>query len=120
MNISIYHNPKCSKSRETLKLLNDKGIEPEIILYLETPPTREELSVILKKLGMEARQLIRFKESLAEELGIKYSDNRSETDWVHLMVANPILIERPIVIASKSAVIGRPPEKALELIREVI
>ena len=116
MKISIYHNPKCSKSRETLKLLNDRGIEPEIVLYLATPPTQAELSAILKKLEMEARDLIRFKEPVAEELGIKYADKRSDAEWVQLMVKNPILIERPIVITSKKAVIGRPPEQVLELI----
>ncbi len=116
MKIAIYHNPKCSKSRETLKLLNEKGIEPEIILYLTTPPNQKELSAILKKLGMEARQLIRFKETVAEELEIKPSDNRPDTEWIKLMVENPILIERPIVITAEKAVIGRPPEAVLELI----
>ena len=115
MNLSMFHNPKCSKSRETLKLLNDRGIDPEIILYLTIPPTRQELSGILKKLGIEGRQLIRFKEPVARELGIKPSDNRPEAEWVKLMIDNPILIERPIVITSKKAVIGRPPEKVLEL-----
>jgi arsenate reductase len=116
MKIAIYHNPKCSKSRETLKLLNERGIEPEIILYLMNPPNQKELSAILKKLGMEARQLIRFKETVAEELEIKPSNNRPESEWIKLMVDNPILIERPIVITSEKAVIGRPPEAVLELI----
>ncbi len=116
MNISIFHNPKCTKSRETLKFLNDRGIEPKIILYLQTPPTQKELSDILKKLGMEPKQLIRFKEPVAGELGIKPSDNRPEAEWIKLMAENPILIERPIVIASTKAVLGRPPESVLELI----
>lgn len=116
MTISIFHNPKCTKSRETLKLLNDRGIDPEIVLYLQTPPTQKELSEILKKLGMEAKQLIRFKEPVSKELGIKPSDQRPEAEWIKLMVENPILIERPIVITPKKAVLGRPPENVLELI----
>lgn len=116
MTISMFHNPKCTKSRETLKLLNDRGIEPKIVLYLQTPPTQKELSEILKKLKMEPKQLIRFKESVAGELGIKSSDKRPETEWIKLMVENPILIERPIVITSTKAVLGRPPENVLELI----
>ena len=117
MDFKIYHNPKCSKSRETLKLLNDKGIEPEIILYLENPPSASELTAVLNKLEMEARQLIRFKEPIAEELGISPTDDRPDAEWVCLMIENPILIERPIVVASKKAAIGRPPEKVLQLIK---
>ncbi len=116
MNISIFHNPKCSKSRETLKLLNEEGIEPDIILYLQTPPTQKELSVILKKLKMEPKQLIRFKEPVAEKLKMKPSDNRPDAEWIKLMVENPILIERPIVITPKKAVLGRPPENVLGLL----
>ena len=116
MHYSIFHNPKCSKSRETLKLLNEHGIQPEIILYLASPPTEKDLTTILKKLGLEAKDLIRFKEGVASELGIKSSDQRSEKEWVRLMVENPVLIERPIVMTPQKAVIGRPPEKVLELI----
>lgn len=116
MNISILHNPKCSKSRETLKLLNEEGIEPDIILYLQTPPTQKALSEILKKLGMEPKQLIRFKEPMAGALGIKASDKRSDAEWIKLMAENPILIERPIVITPQKAVLGRPPENVLGLI----
>ena len=116
MDITMFHNPKCSKSRETLKLLNEEGIEPDIVLYLTTPPTQKELSVILKKLGMEPKQLIRFKEPVAGQLGIQLSDNRPDAEWMKLMLENPILIERPIVIAPRKAVIGRPPKNVLELI----
>jgi arsenate reductase (glutaredoxin) len=118
MRISIYHNSKCSKSRETLKLLRDRGIEPEIINYLTVPPTAKGLSNILTKLGIEARNLVRFKEAEANKLGISPSDKRSEEEWVKLMIENPILIERPIVIASDRAVIGRPPENVLKLINQ--
>ncbi|MBI3802461.1 MAG: arsenate reductase (glutaredoxin) [Nitrospirae bacterium] len=116
MNLSIFHNPKCSKSRETLKLLTDRGIEPKVILYLATPPTQKELSEILKKLGMEPKGLIRFKEPVAAELGIKPSDQRPEAEWIKLMVENPILIERPIVITPTKAALGRPPENVLALV----
>ncbi len=116
MNISIFHNPKCTKSRETLKLLTDRGIEPKIVLYLQTPPTQKELSEILKKLGMEPKELIRFKEPVAVELGIKPSDKRPEAEWIKLMAENPILIERPIVITPTKAALGRPPENVLKLI----
>ncbi len=85
MKISMFHNPKCSKSRATLKLLNDRDINPEIILYLKTPPTEIELSDILKKLDMAPQHLIRFKESIAKDLGITRSDERSDAEWVHLM-----------------------------------
>jgi len=116
MDITMFHNPKCTKSRETLKLLNEEGIEPDIINYLTDPPTQKELSAILKKLGMTPKELIRFKEPVADKLRIKSSDNRPDAEWLKLMVENPILIERPIVIASQKAVIGRPPEKVLDLI----
>lgn len=116
MDITMFHNPKCSKSRETLKLLNEEGIDPDIIDYLADPPTQKELSAILKKLGMAPKELIRFKEPVAEKLGIKSSDNRPDAEWLKLLAEHPILIERPIVIASKKAVIGRPPEKVLDLI----
>jgi arsenate reductase len=115
---SIFHNPRCGKSRETLKLLNDRGIEPKIVLYLSTPPTPKELSEILKKLGMKPKDLIRFKEPVAKELGIKPSDHRPDAEWVKRMVEHPILIERPIVMTSKKAVLGRPPENVLELIEK--
>lgn len=117
MNCSMFHNPKCSKSRATLKLLNEKGIEPEIILYLERPPTEAALSEILGKLGLEPKKLIRFKERIIPELGISSSDSRTDSEWIGLMVKNPILIERPIVITPEKATIGRPPENVLEIIK---
>ncbi len=116
MNISIFHNPKCSKSRATLKLLNDQKINPEIILYLKNPPTETELSDILKKLDMAPQHLIRFKESLAKDLGISLADKRPDADWIKLMCKNPSLIERPIVITEIKAAIGRPPEKVLDIL----
>ncbi|MFQ5779189.1 MAG: arsenate reductase (glutaredoxin) [Nitrospiria bacterium] len=117
MNVSIFHNPKCSKSRATLKLLNGMGIEPEIVLYLERPPTEAALSEILDKLGLEPKKLIRFKERIAAELGLSPTDSRPDSEWIRFMVENPILIERPIVITPEKAAIGRPPENVLEIIK---
>jgi len=116
MELTLFHNPKCSKSRETLKLLNEKGVSPKIVLYLNTPPTEIELKGIVKKLGIPAKSLVRFKESVASELGLTLSDGRSDTDWIKLMCAHPHLIERPLLISDQKAVIGRPPERVLDLI----
>ncbi len=116
MNIRLFHNPKCSKSRETLKLLNDKGVTPEVVLYLKTPPTEAEIAGILRKLEMPPKHLIRFKETVASDLGISFDDERPDAEWIKMMAAHPKLIERPIAVGSKKAVIGRPPEKVLSLI----
>lgn len=111
----IFHNPRCSKSRQTLELLQQKGIEPEIIRYLETPPTEQELLHILDLMGCEPRQLMRTKESEYRELGL----NAPELTWEELvkaMVNTPKLIERPIVLANGKAALGRPPEKVLDIL----
>ncbi|MCH2203628.1 MAG: arsenate reductase (glutaredoxin) [Fuerstiella sp.] len=112
---TIYHNPRCSKSRQTLQLLRDNGIEPEIVEYLNEPPTRTELRKIVRALGIPARALIRRKEKLFAEVGdseARYSDSAA----VNLLASHPRLMERPIVIRDEKAVIGRPPENTLELI----
>ena len=115
-NFTIYHNPRCSKSRLTLELLKDKGIDPEVILYLETPPSEKELVLILKKLNMEARELMRKGEAEFKEL--KLSDSsKSEEDLIKAMINFPKLMERPIIINRDRAVIGRPPENVLEIIK---
>lgn len=112
--IQIYHNPRCSKSRETLALLKDKGIEPEVVEYLKTPPTSEQLRDILTKLGFDdPRQLMRTKEAEYKEQGLK---ELSGDALIDAMVATPKLIERPIVIKGDVAKIGRPPEQVLEII----
>ncbi|MGV7221411.1 MAG: arsenate reductase (glutaredoxin) [Nitrospinales bacterium] len=115
MSVTIYHNPKCSKSRQTLSLLNEKGIEPTIIEYLKTPPTKEELTKILAKLKLKPRDLIRKKE---DEYAICQLDDMSFSDEeiIDFMVKHPILIERPIVLANDKAAIGRPPENVLDII----
>jgi len=115
MSIKIYHNPKCSKSRATLALLEEQGVEAEVIKYLDTPPSKEELKELLKMLGMSARELMRTKEDIYKELGLK--DIENEDKLVDAMVQHPKLIERPIVIKDGKAAIGRPIENIVELIK---
>jgi arsenate reductase len=115
MTITIYHNPRCSKSRATLELLGARGVKPEVIEYLKSPPSAAELKAILKKLGMKPRDLIRKGEPLYAELGLKERE-LSDDQLIALMVKNPILIERPIVVSGGKAAIGRPPEKVLEIL----
>ena len=115
MTNTIYHNPKCSKCRATLEILNSKGVEPKIIEYLKNPPTKDELKEIINKLKIRPSELVRFKEDKAIELGISVEDNLTHDQWLNFMTENPVLIERPIVISEKSAVIGRPPENVLAL-----
>ncbi|XTZ39463.1 arsenate reductase (glutaredoxin) [Salmonella enterica] len=115
--VKIYHNPRCSKSRETLSLLKENGIEPEVVLYLETPPDAATVQKLLQLLGMSsARELMRQKEDLYKELDLGNS-SLSEEELVQALVANPKLIERPIVVANGQARIGRPPEQVLEILR---
>ena len=111
----IYHNPRCSKSRQTLALLNERGIEPEIIRYLETPPTAQELTDILNKLGCEPRELMRTKESEYKELGLDNPD-LTRDQLIEAMAQTPKLIERPIVINKGKAALGRPPEAVLDIL----
>lgn len=115
MKVKIYHNPRCSKSRQTLQLLKDRGIEPEIVEYLKTPPSASELDDILHKLGIEPRELMRKQESEYRESGL---DNAAldRQALIAGMISHPILIERPIVVADDKAVIGRPPENALSIL----
>jgi arsenate reductase (glutaredoxin) len=118
MSVKIFHNPRCSKSRKTLELLAENGVEPTIVEYLLNTPTVDELADVSAKLGMEPQQMIRFKEAAAAELGIAASDNRSPSEWLGLIAANPTLLERPIVVSGDRAVIGRPPENVLQLLAE--
>lgn len=115
MTVKIYHNPRCGKSRQTLQLLKDQGIEPEIIEYLKTPPSAQELDDILQKLGMEPRELMRKKEAEYKANGLDDTSLDRQT-LIKAMVNNPILIERPIVIAGGKAAIGRPPETVLGIL----
>jgi len=115
MAVFIYHNPRCSKSRQTLELLRERGIEPMIVEYLKTPPTATELDAILKQLDLEPRALMRKSEAVYREAGL---DNQAldRTTLIAAMVANPVLIERPIVLANGKAAIGRPPENVLTIL----
>ncbi len=114
--VSIYHNPRCSKSRETLSLLKANGVEPEVVLYLETPPDAVTLKSLLSQLGFaSARELMRRKEDLYKELNLA-DDALSEEQLIQAMIDNPKLIERPIVLANGQARIGRPPESVLEIL----
>ncbi|WP_340616958.1 arsenate reductase (glutaredoxin) [Xenorhabdus entomophaga] len=114
--VTFYHNPRCSKSRETLKLVEEFGITPEIIHYLDTPPTAEQLTVLLKQLGFQdARQLMRTKEDLYKELNLG-DDSLSQEALIQAMAENPKLIERPIVVAGDKARLGRPPEQVKEIL----
>jgi arsenate reductase len=116
MSVSMYHNPKCSKCRATLALLQEKGIEPELIHYLETAPTAAALADVLKKLGKGPKAIIRFNEELAKELGISPTDARPDAEWIQIISENPKLLERPIVINGDRAAIGRPPEQVLAIL----
>ena len=113
--VKIYHNPRCSKSRNAVALLEEQGVEAEVVKYLDTPPTKEELKEILRMLGLSARELMRTKEAIYKELGLKEVED--EEALVEAMVAHPKLIERPIVIKDGKAAIGRPIENIVELIK---
>ncbi len=115
MSVTLYHNPKCSKSRQTLELLGEKGITPNIIEYLKNPPTAEKLKEILSQLGIAPRDLVRKKEGEYEELGLA-NLSLSDKDLIGFMVEHPILIERPIVVANGKAALGRPPEQVLDIL----
>lgn len=112
--VTIWHNPRCSKSRNSMMLLEEKGVDAEVVKYLDTPPTKEELKTLLSQLGMSARELMRTKEDIYKELGLK--DVEDEEKLIDAMVENPKLIERPIVIKDGKAVIGRPIENVVELL----
>ena len=111
--MKIYHNPRCRKSRETLQLIEEKGIEPEIVEYLKEVPSEKEITDLLKKLDIPAEKLLRKGEAIFKE---KYKGKElSEAEWIKAMHENPKLIERPIVVKDNKAVLGRPPENVKEL-----
>ena len=112
---SIYHNPRCSKSRQTLALIEEKGIKPEIILYLDNPPSQKKLKELIALLNISARELLRKSEQAYKDLNLA-DKSLSDSALVKAMIENPKLIERPIVVSGKKAVLGRPPENVLELI----
>ncbi len=109
MKTKIFHNPRCSKSRQTLKLLNERGIEPEIIYYLVSPPSAEEIVRLSRQMGQSVASMLRKGEKRAKELALDL-EAMDESALAKILADNPILIERPIVVAGDRAVIGRPPE----------
>ncbi len=113
--VTIYHNPRCSKSRQTLALLEENLIKPNVVLYLETPPSAGEITQLLTKLGVSARQLLRSGEDAYADNNLSNPD-LTDAQLIAAMVAHPKLIERPIVVKGDKAVLGRPPENVLELI----
>jgi arsenate reductase (glutaredoxin) len=119
MTVTIYHNPKCTKSRQTLALLEEqlaqRGLKPKVIEYLKTPPSAAELDAILERLELEPRALMRTKEAAYAEAGLD-DPTLSRERLIAAMVAHPILIERPIVVNGERAAIGRPPEKVLDIL----
>ena len=115
MTVTIYHNPRCSKSRQTLALLQENGVEPDIIQYLDTPPDAATLKSLLGKLGLAPRELMRRKEAAYKANGLN-DEALDEDALIAAMVANPILIERPIVVNGAKAALGRPPEQVLDIL----
>lgn len=114
--VRIYHNPRCSKSRETLQLLETQGIQPDVIHYLDTPPNVEELRTLLQQLGLSARDLLRTGEDAYKTLNLA-NPALTEDDLLTAMSEHPKLIQRPIVVKDGQAVLGRPPEAVLDLLR---
>lgn len=112
---TIYHNPRCSKSRQTLQLLQERGIEPEVVLYLETPPDADTLASIVRKLGITPRELLRKGEEAYKDANLADS-SLSDQQLIDAMVKQPKLIERPIVLHGDKAALGRPPENVLEIL----
>jgi arsenate reductase (glutaredoxin) len=113
--LTIYHNPACTKSRETLALIRSRGHEPRVVEYLKTPPSEAELSAIVRKLGIKPLELVRRNEQVFKD---KYAGKTlADKEWIKAMIANPILIQRPIVVRGDEAAIGRPPEDVERLLR---
>tara|TARA_B100000959_G_scaffold45496_1_gene46171 strand:- start:1702 stop:2049 length:348 start_codon:yes stop_codon:yes gene_type:complete len=115
MPVTILHNPRCSKSRQSLELLTNNGVDAQVILYLEDPPTSSEIKNILKKLNLSPSEILRRGETRFKELAISLEDI-DDDQLIKLMAENPILIERPIIFNEIKAVIGRPPENTLDMI----
>ncbi|MGD8782866.1 MAG: arsenate reductase (glutaredoxin) [Thioalkalispiraceae bacterium] len=120
MSVTIYHNPRCSKSRQTMEVLEEHGIKPDVIEYLKTPPDTKTLKKIIDLLGIEARQLLRTQEAELVQAGLTKEgvkrNEYSEEQLIEAMVKFPKLIERPIVVSNGKAVIGRPPSQVLDII----
>lgn len=112
--MKIFHNPRCSKSRQTLNLLKENGVDPEVVLYLDNPPTKTELTLLIQQLGILPSQLLRKGEKIYKE---QFKGKTiSEEEWIEIMIKYPKLIERPIVVKDGKAVLGRPPENVIDLL----
>lgn len=116
MQATIYHNPRCSKSRETFKLLEAHNVQIREVRYLETPPDVTQLKQLCEWLNLKPVQLVRSKEAIFKELELSLDEQRSDADWLDILAQHPQLIERPIVVVGECAVIGRPPENVLKLL----
>lgn len=114
--VTIYHNPRCSKSRQTLDLIQRAGFEPEVVRYLEDPPSASKLDTMFKAMGKEPIEVMRTGEARFKELGLNKKDERSRAEWLKLIEANPILLERPIVVHDGKVALGRPPENVLDIL----
>jgi arsenate reductase len=112
----FYHNPRCRKSREGLQLVKGKNIEFEVVEYLKNPPTKQELNSILKSMRKSPLDVMRTQEKIFKELNLSKKDNRNDDEWIEIMVKNPILIERPILVYNNKAALGRPSEELLKII----
>lgn len=113
-NVTIYHNPRCSKSRQTLELLRERGIEPKVVEYLKTPPSAGKVKELIRMLGIEPHALLRRKEAPYKRH--KLSAKSSAAEVAKAIAADPVLLERPVVVAGDKAALGRPPEKVLEIL----
>ena len=114
--VTIYHNPRCSKSRQTLDLIQRAGIEPEIIRYLEDPPSATRIEALCTAMGKTPLEIMRTKEARFKELGLSKKDDRPSSEWFRLMADNPVLLERPIVVNGEKVAMGRPPENVLDIL----
>jgi len=117
VNVTIWHNPRCSKSRQTLALLQDTGVSPDIRIYLNNPPNLQEIETTLIMLNIPVIKMMRTGEAIFKDLGL--TNTTSKADLINAMVKHPILIERPIVFANHKAVIGRPPTLALSILKDL-
>ena len=114
--VTIYHNPRCSKSRHALSLIESSGYEAEIILYLENPPSASALDAMFSAMGREPLEVMRTKEARFAELGLSTKDVRPRREWLRILEQNPVLLERPIVVNKNKVVLGRPPENVLDIL----
>ncbi len=116
MKNKIYHNPRCSKSRQTLQLLTENNADIKIVEYLKTPPSADEILHLCSQIGITPKELVRIKEPVLKDLGLSKKSELSDLEWCTIMTENPKLIERPIVVFNGKVILGRPPEKVLEII----